>query len=146
MDADPGRDPGDETGERARRPALLLQALTADKCRPDDRPSRIAERLGREADRLRLYQRPARVGVAPVERDRREGPPREPGRRESRYRHLFGGDVPQETEAHAAESVTSVTPRVEAGADASILARLEALEAAVESLQRQLRSSSAADQ
>ena len=71
---------------------------------------------------------------------------REPGRRESRYRHLFGGDVPQETEAHAAESVTSVPSRVDAGADASILARLEALEAAVESLQRQLRSSSAADQ
>ena len=71
---------------------------------------------------------------------------REPGRRESRYRHLFGGDVPQETEAYAAESVTSVPPRVETGADASILARLEALEAAVESLQRQLRSSSAVDQ
>ena len=71
---------------------------------------------------------------------------REPGRRESRYRHLFGGDVPQETEAHAAESVTSVLSRVDAAADASILARLEALEAAVESLQRQLRSSSAADQ
>ena len=71
---------------------------------------------------------------------------REPGRRESRYRHLFGGDVPQETEAHAAESVTSVPSRVDAGADASILARLEALEAAVESLQRQLRSGSAVDQ
>jgi uncharacterized protein YceH (UPF0502 family) len=71
---------------------------------------------------------------------------REPGRRESRYRHLFGGDIPQETGAHAAESDTSVPPRVETGADASILERLEALEAAVESLQRQLRSSSAVDQ
>ena len=47
---------------------------------------------------------------------------------------------------HAADSVTSVPSRADAGADASILARLEALEAAVESLQRQLRSSSAADQ
>jgi uncharacterized protein YceH (UPF0502 family) len=71
---------------------------------------------------------------------------REPGRRESRYRHLFGGDIPQETEAHAAEPVASVPVRVETGADASILARLDALEAAVESLQQQLRSSSASDQ
>jgi uncharacterized protein YceH (UPF0502 family) len=67
--------------------------------------------------------------------------PREPGRRESRYRHLFGGGVPEETAAHAAEAVVSAAPRAAAGADASLLARIEALEAAVESLRQQLRPS-----
>ena len=69
--------------------------------------------------------------------------PREPGRRESRYRHLFGGDVPEEITSHEAGPVASAVRATTAttAADASLLARIEALEAAVESLQRQLRAS-----
>ena len=70
--------------------------------------------------------------------------PREPGRRESRYRHLFGGDVPEETTSHDAAPVASVVRATTAtAADASLVARIEALEAAVESLQRQLRAGTA---
>jgi len=70
--------------------------------------------------------------------------PREPGRRESRYRHLFGGDVPEQTTGHEAAPVASVVrATTAAAADASLVARVEALEAAVESLQRQLRAGTA---
>jgi uncharacterized protein YceH (UPF0502 family) len=70
--------------------------------------------------------------------------PLEPGRRESRYRHLFGGDVPEETTSHDAAPVASVVRATTAtAADASLVARIEALEAAVESLQRQLRAGTA---
>ena len=70
--------------------------------------------------------------------------PREPGRRESRYRHLFGGDVPEQTTSHEAAPVASVVRATTAtAADASLVARVEALEAAVESLQRQLRGGTA---
>ena len=70
--------------------------------------------------------------------------PLEPGRRESRYRHLFGGDVPEETTSREAAPVASVVRATTATApDASLVARIEALEAAVESLQRQLRAGTA---
>jgi uncharacterized protein YceH (UPF0502 family) len=64
--------------------------------------------------------------------------PREPGRRESRYRHLFGeatlDRIDQAPTIDATGSASAPSGRDE------ILARIEALEAAVESLQRQLQA------
>jgi len=59
---------------------------------------------------------------------------REPGRRESRYMHLFSGDAPPaaETEPAASPSVAAGTPRI---GD-----RLSALEAEVAALRRELEA------
>jgi uncharacterized protein YceH (UPF0502 family) len=63
--------------------------------------------------------------------------PREPGRRESRYRHLFGeATLDRIDHAHSAAQASSTdTPAPGDG----ILARIEALEAAVLALQRQVQ-------
>jgi hypothetical protein len=78
--------------------------------------------------------------------------PREPGRRESRYRHLFGESTLDridhvETSASAPSPGSTVgrsgagaSPREAPATDDAILARIEALEAAVETLQRQLQT------
>jgi uncharacterized protein YceH (UPF0502 family) len=59
---------------------------------------------------------------------------REPGRRESRYMHLFSGDAPPaaETEPAASPSVAAGTPRIGE--------RLSALEAEVAALRRELEA------
>jgi uncharacterized protein YceH (UPF0502 family) len=60
--------------------------------------------------------------------------PREPGRRESRYMHLFSGDAPQaaETETAASPSAAADTPQIGE--------RLAALEAEVAALRRELEA------
>jgi uncharacterized protein YceH (UPF0502 family) len=58
---------------------------------------------------------------------------REPGRRESRYMHLFSGDAPPIVEDERPESRTATSP------DSTVVAeRLAALEAAVEELNREI--------
>ena len=70
--------------------------------------------------------------------------PREPGRREARYAHLFGDTPVQESDSAAGApaplSGTGVAPRATAsgGAHADHERRIAALEAAVEALQQQL--------
>jgi uncharacterized protein YceH (UPF0502 family) len=60
--------------------------------------------------------------------------PREPGRRESRYMHLFSGDAPPAEEAEPATAYP-------AAADSpSVLQRIAALEAEVAELRRELES------
>jgi uncharacterized protein YceH (UPF0502 family) len=78
--------------------------------------------------------------------------PREPGRRESRYRHLFGDstldriDHPPLRAAAQPSGMTTGEPggddsaRGQPAVDASLLARVEALEAAVAALQQQLQA------
>jgi uncharacterized protein len=67
---------------------------------------------------------------------------REPGRRESRYRHLFG-PAPTQAATHAAdayaanETSESSEPAVR---DSSLVARIEALETAVAELQRRIEA------
>jgi uncharacterized protein YceH (UPF0502 family) len=64
--------------------------------------------------------------------------PREPGRRESRYRHLFGPErVEAEPPPPIADPVTAA--RGELNPEA-LLARIEALETAVSSLQREIET------
>jgi uncharacterized protein YceH (UPF0502 family) len=69
--------------------------------------------------------------------------PREPGRRESRYRHLFGEATFDRIE-HAQTRAESPSP-LPSTADDGILARIEALEAAVESLRRELQNLASRD-
>lgn len=58
---------------------------------------------------------------------------REPGRRESRYMHLFSGEAPPQVESE------QFAPRSEPGPDSSLVAeRIAALEAAVEELRREI--------
>jgi uncharacterized protein YceH (UPF0502 family) len=64
--------------------------------------------------------------------------PREPGRRESRYRHLFGEATLDRIDRPRASDAAGSASSPAAGDD--ILARIEALEAEVESLRRQLQS------
>jgi uncharacterized protein YceH (UPF0502 family) len=61
--------------------------------------------------------------------------PREPGRRESRYMHLFSGDAP----AAAAEAEPELTYPAAAGSS-SVQQRLAALETEVAALRRELES------
>jgi len=68
--------------------------------------------------------------------------PREPGRRESRYRHLFGA-MPAHQEmqvAHASSAAAPAAGIADGPTDASLLSRLEALEAAVADLQRRVEA------
>ena len=63
--------------------------------------------------------------------------PREPGRRESRYMHLFGGEAPPAEESRA------VGPGQPAGVDPhSLVERVAALEAQVAELRRMVGRSS----
>ena len=62
--------------------------------------------------------------------------PREPGRRESRYMHLFSGDVPP-VEAHP--DAGAVTPVATAGMG-SLAERVAALESAVAELRREIEA------
>ena len=77
--------------------------------------------------------------------NRTDGPcveklPREPGRRESRFRHLFG-PAPEHTEAHAPGAGADALPFAGPAADdGSLLARVEALEVAVAELQRRIEA------
>ena len=76
--------------------------------------------------------------------------PREPGRREARYAHLFGGDIDLEALAAAAASTGAATSAAAGtptgasratatgGAQADHERRIAALEAAVEALEQQL--------
>ena len=69
--------------------------------------------------------------------------PREPGRRESRYRHLFGpartdAEPPQATAESVAVARDDLSP-------VSLLARIEALEAAVSSLQLEIETRTGGD-
>ncbi len=58
---------------------------------------------------------------------------REPGRRESRYMHLFSGEAPPQVESE------QFAPRSEPDPDSSLVAeRIAALEAAVEELRREI--------
>ena len=58
---------------------------------------------------------------------------REPGRRESRYMHLFSGEAPPQAESE------HLAPRSEPGPDSSLVAeRVAALEAAVEELRQEI--------
>jgi uncharacterized protein YceH (UPF0502 family) len=69
---------------------------------------------------------------------------REPGRREARYRHLFGAPG---TEAEPPPARAPVVTTTDGGPSiASLLARIEALEEAVDELRRRLESPTAADQ
>ena len=60
--------------------------------------------------------------------------PREPGRRESRYMHLFSGDAPPAVEAEPEPAHPA------AAGSSSVLQRLAALEAEVAELRRELES------
>ena len=71
---------------------------------------------------------------------------REPGRRESRFRHLFG-PAPMEAATQAADAYTAnetAASRDPAVHDDSLVARIEALEAAVAELQRRIEAFTAA--
>jgi uncharacterized protein YceH (UPF0502 family) len=61
--------------------------------------------------------------------------PREPGRRESRYMHLFSGDAPPATESAADAAPTSTTP-----GSASLAERVATLEAEVAELRLEIAS------
>jgi uncharacterized protein YceH (UPF0502 family) len=68
--------------------------------------------------------------------------PREPGRREARYRHLFGAPPVDTTAAHDAPPRTAhADPSFE-----SLLARIEALEETVEALRVRIETRAATDQ
>jgi uncharacterized protein YceH (UPF0502 family) len=69
---------------------------------------------------------------------------REPGRREARYRHLFGAP---RTEAEApSPRAPAVTTTEQGPSVAALLARVEALEEAVDELRRRLESATASGQ
>lgn len=61
--------------------------------------------------------------------------PREPGRRESRYMHLFSGDAPPATESDADATQPAATP-----GSIALAERVAALEADVADLRRELAS------
>ena len=75
--------------------------------------------------------------------DRPEGPlverlPREPGRRESRFRHLFGGESPQAVPVDAASVPAASVPAAPATEPAGLERRVAMLEDAVRQLRAQL--------
>jgi hypothetical protein len=61
--------------------------------------------------------------------------PREPGRRESRYMHLFGGEAPP-----SAAGPIDASPEVPTGAAPSLANRVAALETALEDLRREVEA------
>jgi hypothetical protein len=68
--------------------------------------------------------------------------PREPGRRESRYVHRFGGESPSAAEAAAEGSLAATSPGLQAepATAPDVQQRLAALEAAVVELQREIEA------
>src|SRR5215218_2618709 len=99
VDADSARHPGDEAGEWARSPTLLLESLATQKGGADDDPARVAKRLGRHADRRRLDERQPRVLVAPVKRQGSQRPADE-----ARGPHAVAGVAERVVDAIAREA------------------------------------------